>query len=124
MGHVESRRRKLFSGLKYPERRPRNYIGPTHEEEKSRLDLFSLTQLGSLEVNKREFSFLGLRVIDLDEHSRALLFVRDLSKNLRVEAVREHPKTLPDAIRAARLARECGELSDGYRVAKLASGPT
>ena len=81
-------------------------FGPLDAEEENRLSLFSLTQEGPLDGYIREFSRLSLNVSDLDQHSRALLFVRGLSDSLRYDAMREHPKTLSDAIRAARAARQ------------------
>ena len=81
-------------------------FGPLNAEEENRLSLFSLTQEGPLDGYIREFSRLSLNVSDLDQHSRALLFVRGLSDSLRHDAMREHPKTLSEAIRAARSARQ------------------
>ena len=86
-------------------------FGPLHEEEDSRLALFSLFQTGSLDEYVRAFSRLSLCVSDIDELSRALLFVRGLSDDLRPDAMREHPKNLSQAIRAARTARRCSNLS-------------
>ena len=80
-------------------------FGPLGAEEGNRLSL-SLTQQGPLDGYIREFSRLSLNVSDLDQHSRALLFVRGLSDSLRYDAMREHPKTLSEAIRAARSARQ------------------
>ena len=86
-------------------------FGPDlHEEEDSRLALFSLFQTGSLDEYVRAFSRLSLCVSDIDELSRALLFVRGLSDDLRPDAMREHPKNLSQAIRAARTARRCSNL--------------
>ena len=86
-------------------------FGPLHTEEDSRLDLFSLTQTGSLDDYIREFSRLSLSTTDLDELSRALLFVRGLSDPLRSDTMREHPTNLSQAIRAARTARRCSNIS-------------
>lgn len=79
--------------------------GPLDAEEDNRLALFSISQKGSLEEYIRDFTRLSLNVSDLDQHSRALLFVRGLSGSLRDDAMREHPKTLSEALRAARTAR-------------------
>ena len=80
-------------------------FGPLDEEEDDRLNLFALTQTGSLDDYIQDFSRLSLNVTALDEHSRALLFVRGLTDGLRADAMREHPRTLSEAIRAARTAR-------------------
>ena len=48
---------------------------------------------------------ISLNVTALDEHYRALLFVQGLTDGLRAGAMREHPRTLREAIRAARTAR-------------------
>jgi len=82
-----------------------NAFGPLQAEEDNRLALFALTQRNSLEEYVRQFSRLSLCVPDVDNHSCALLFVRGLQNELRVEALREHPHTLSEAIRAARAAR-------------------
>ena len=86
-------------------------FGPLHTEEDSRLDLFSLTQTGSLDDYIREFSRLSLSTTDLDELSRALLFVRGLSDPLRSDTMREHPTNLSQAIRAAQTAPRCSNIS-------------
>ena len=75
------------------------------EEEDDQLNLFALTQTGFLDDYIQDFSRLSLSVTALDEHSRALLFVRGLTDGLRADAMREHPRTLSEAIRAARTAR-------------------
>ena len=80
-------------------------FGPLDEEEDDRLNLFALTQTGPLDDYIQDFSRLSLNVTALDEHSRALLFVRGLTDGLRADAMREHPRTLSEAIRAARTAR-------------------
>ena len=51
-------------------------FGPLDDEEDDRLNLFALTQTGPLIVYIQDFSLLSLNVTALDEHSRALLFVR------------------------------------------------
>lgn len=79
-------------------------FGPMQSEEDNRLAMFALSQVGSLEDYIQDFIRLSLNVTGLDEHSRALLFVRGLQTNLRVEAMREHPRTLSEALSAARAA--------------------
>ena len=80
-------------------------FGPLDEEEDDRLNLFALTQTGPLDDYIQDFSRLSLNLTALDEHSRALLFERGLTDGLRADAMREHPRTLSEAIRAARTAR-------------------
>lgn len=79
-------------------------FGPLQEGENHRLALFSISQNGSLDAYIRDFSCQSLCVPELDEHTRALLFVQGLRENTRGEALRQHPKTLSEAIRAARIA--------------------
>ena len=79
-------------------------FGPSKSDEVSRLKLFDLEQTGSLELYENEFSQLSLCAGETDELTLALLFIRGLKNDLRNEASREHPRTLSDAIRAARLA--------------------
>ena len=83
----------------------RKTYGPLDAEEDNRLALFSIHQKGSLDEYIRDFTQLSLHVLDLDEHSRALMFVRGLADNLRIDAMREHPRTFPEALRAARTAQ-------------------
>ena len=79
-------------------------FGPIQNEEENRLALFSLYQMNSLDEYIRDFTRLSLLVTGLDEHSRAVCFIRGLRDNLRAEAMREHPRTLSDAFVAARTA--------------------
>ena len=79
-------------------------FGPMQSEEDNRLAMFSLSQEGSLEEYVEDFTRLSLSITGLDEHSLALLFVRGLQANLRLEAMREHPRTLSEALLAARAA--------------------
>ena len=82
-------------------------FGPVEAEEEFRLALFSLCQTDSMSLEEyvSECTRLSLGIPDLDERSRALLFTRGLSNHLNSEVMREHPRTLSDAIRAARVAR-------------------
>ena len=79
----------------------------------NRLALFSIHQKGSLDEYIRDFTQLSLHVLDLDEHSRALMFVRGLADNLRIDAMREHPRTFPEALRAARTAQRNSMMGTG-----------
>ena len=88
-------------------------FGPLGADEDNRLQLFSLTQNGPLDEYIREFSRLSLMVSGLDDQSRALLFVRGLSASLRYEAMREHPRTVSEALRAARMAHRQVSLTRG-----------
>ena len=78
--------------------------GPVHEQEEARLKLFGLVQRGSLDAYVQEFTNLCLQVNDLNDHSKAVLFVRGLHAAIGHSALREHPTTLGQAIRAARMA--------------------
>ena len=73
-------------------------FGPLDAEEENHLSLFSLTQEGPLDGYIREFSRLSLNVSDLDQHSRALLFVRGLSDSLRYDAMRSLRYDAQDSI--------------------------
>ena len=88
-------------------------FGPLGADEDNRLQLFSLTQNGPLDEYIREFSRLSLMVSGLDDQSRALLFIRGLSASLRYEAMREHPRTVAEALRAARMAHRQVSLTRG-----------
>ena len=86
---------------------------PLDAEEINRLALLSIYQNGSLDGYIRDFTQVSLHVSDLDDHSRALMFVCDPSDNLRFDAMREHPKTLPKALRAARTAQRNSIMGTG-----------
>ena len=73
-------------------------------DKDNRLQVFSLTQNGPLDDYLNEFSRLSLMVSGQDDQSHALFFVRGLSANLRYKAMREHPRTVSEALRAARMA--------------------
>eukprot|EP00117_Sycon_ciliatum_P006410 scpid90558/ scgid9957/ len=75
-------------------------FGPLQEQEQARLRLMSITQESSLEEFINQFAQLSLLLPDVDEHTKALLFVRGLK--VRHSALAQHPCNLPAAIRAAR----------------------
>ena len=75
--------------------------GPHYDGERVRLDMFSIQQRGSIESYVTEFSRLSLQVPELDELSRALLFVKGLHGNMRTLVVKEHPTILSAAVQAA-----------------------
>ena len=77
--------------------------GPSDENENDRLNLFAVTQTGPLDDYIQDFPRPSLTA--LDKHSRAQLFVRGLSDGLCADAMREHPRTLSEAICAAQTAR-------------------
>ena len=79
-------------------------FGPIQREEEDRFEFFSIRQKASLQDYIQDFSRLSLSVTGLDEHSRAVLFVKGLKPALQAETLREHPRTLSDALAAARLA--------------------
>ena len=88
-------------------------FGPLRSAEENRLDLFSLRQEASLEEYIGEYSRISLHVEGIDDHSRAVLFVQGLKPHLRLEALREHPETLSEAIHAARTAERAFALTGG-----------
>ena len=67
--------------------------GPVHEQEEARLKLFGLVQHGNLDAYVQEFTNLCLQVNDLNDHSKAVLFVRGLHAAIGHSALREHPTT-------------------------------
>ena len=86
--------------------------GPIFNPEQIRLCLFSLQERGTLDDYIREFPRLSLQVPDLDEHSRAVLFVNGLSSKLRGQVLKEHPSTLDEAIKASKMAESCRQMSE------------
>ena len=99
---LESRR--TFANLAELKESLSETFGLLHEED-DRLNLFALTQTGPLHDYVQDFSRLSLNATALDEHFRDLLFVRGLIDGLRADAMREHLRTLLEAIRAGRTAR-------------------
>ena len=55
-------------------------FGPLHEQEQARLRLMSVTQESTLDEYINLFSRLSLFLPEVDDHTRALLFVHGLSK--------------------------------------------
>lgn len=77
-------------------------FGPLQEQEQARLRLMGITQESSLEEYINLFAQLSLLLPDVDEHTKALLFVRGLREEIRKSALAQHPSSLSAAIRAAR----------------------
>ena len=75
--------------------------GPRHNEETSRMGLISAAQHGSLDAYIAAFTRLSLQVPEIDHHTRALLFVRGLVPHIQRQVLREHPRTLEQAVMAA-----------------------
>ena len=84
--------------------------GPSHEQEAVRLDLFAITQTGCLSDYVMAFTRLSLQIPGLDEHSRALLFVRGLQPELKRQVLQEHPETLSHAVAAARTVQQARDM--------------
>ena len=77
-------------------------FGPLQEQEQARLRVMTIRQESSLEEYIRLFSLLSLQLPDVDEHTKALMFVRGLKDDVRTYALTQHPKDLSVAIRAVR----------------------
>lgn len=77
-------------------------FGPLQEQEQARLRLMGINQEASLEEFINRFVQLSLLLPDVDEHTKALLFVRGLKDEVRHSALAQHPCNLSAAIRAAR----------------------
>ena len=83
---------------------------PSHEQEVVRLVLFAITQTGCLSDYVMAFNRLSLKILGLDEHSRALLFVRGLQPEPKRQVLQEHPKTLSHAVAAARTVQQARDM--------------
>lgn len=82
-------------------------FGPSHDQERVRLQLLALRQDGGdLDQHISIFSSMALMASNLDELTKASIFTRSLSAHLQKAVLIEHPKTLQDAIRAARCAQD------------------
>lgn len=81
-------------------------FGPRKQRSwEGRFKLFNARQDGrSVEEFIQDISRLNRDVHELDEYSRAVLFVYGLRTDLRQEVLREDPRTLQDAFQAARAA--------------------
>lgn len=78
--------------------------GPLHEQEQTRLKLLNLSQGDrSIQDYIGDFTRLSLLIPDLDEHTRAMIFINGLHSRIRTLALREHPTTLSAAFRAVQL---------------------
>ena len=80
-----------------------------HDDERNRLLLVQLRQSGDLETSNTDFLKRCLLEKDVDELTKSALFVTGLSDSQVKRDVRRthvHPKTLQDAIRAARTSYE------------------
>ena len=75
--------------------------GPRHNEEILRMGLISAAQHGSLDAYIAAFTRLSLQVPEIDHHTRALLFVRGPVPHIQRQVMREHPRTLEQAVMAA-----------------------
>ena len=85
----------------------RTAFGPRHEEERARLHLFALRQGGSsVDSYIANFGRLSLQVLELDELSRALLFVQGLHPRLLGDVLSQHPTTLEEAVRATQVTHQ------------------
>lgn len=74
-----------------------------HDRERNRIRLVQARQSGDLESYITQFTGLCLVAKEVDELTKAALFVGGLENDqLRKEVRREHPQTLQDAIRSAR----------------------
>ena len=90
-------------------------FGPLESEEEDRLDLFSLRQETSLDEYITDFTRLSLSATGLDEHSRAILFVKGLTLAVQAEALREHPRTSADVIGRLHCGPCCNLPADNFR---------
>lgn len=90
-------------------------FGPHFDQERVRLNLFSIAQQSTLDSYIRDFSRLSLQVPELDEHSRAMLFSKGLAPSLRTEVLKEHPVTLQAAIKASKMAETLQTSYENWR---------
>ena len=80
--------------------------GPQFDGEQARLGMFSAKQCASISAYTTEFLRLSLQVPEIDERSRALLFINGLQLEVRKEVMKEHPATLSQAIQAAQTVNQ------------------
>ena len=72
--------------------------GPVHDQERCRLNLFTLRQASTPSAYVTDFTRLSLQVPHLDELSQTLLFVKGLRYNLKRQLMLIHPQNLEHAI--------------------------
>lgn len=78
-------------------------FAPRHYDQRNRMRLVQLRQTGDLEEYVTSFYGLSLQAVEVDELTKATLFVNGLREaGIRKEVLRDHPRTLQDAIRATR----------------------
>ena len=85
-------------------------LGPSHEQETARLDLFAITQTVCLSDYVMAFTRLSLQIPGPNEHSRSLLFVRGLQPELKCKVLQEHPETLSHDVAAARTVQQARDM--------------
>jgi|GEM_PF-5873018 len=80
--------------------------GPVFDQERIRMDLFAIQQTGKVSAYISDFSRLSLQAPELDELSRAVLFVKGLRGDLKHQVLQSHPQTLDEAFRSAQTAEQ------------------
>ena len=75
--------------------------GPRHNDETSRMGLISAAQHGSRDAYIAAFTRLSLQKPEIDHHTRELLFFRGLVPHIQRQVMREHQRTLKQAVMAA-----------------------
>ena len=94
-----------------------------HDDERNRLLLVQLRQSGDLETYITDFLTRCLLAKDVDELTKSALFVTGLSDSqVKRDVRRAHPKTLQDAIRAARTSYEDLQVDTPVPSSNAASG--
>lgn len=86
-------------------------FGPSHNKERTRFTLLSARQEGPLEGYIQEFVSLSLMLPEIDEHTKATLFIKGLDASLRRSVMQEHPESVQQAVRSARCAEDLAKLN-------------
>lgn len=87
----------------------REAFSPEFEKALYRSKLLKIRQDGKLDDYIEEFRSLCILSPELDELTKATIFVEGLTENVRRMVKQTHPETLQAAIRAARSTVDCAE---------------
>lgn len=118
--YLEGNAKTWFVALNEDGKRPSNWFdlkkqlseafGPSHDKERTKIQLLSVKQAGSLDAYIQEFSGLALANPELDDQTLAVIFMRGLMNSLQKAVLQQHPVSLQEAIRAAKCAEDLAAL--------------
>ena len=79
-------------------------FGPTYVDEEAHLSIFRTHYIEDLDAYVAEFCRWSLQLSEMNEVTQTMLFVRGLPDCTQREVLRDHPRSLSEAISGARAA--------------------